>query len=166
MVLVVSMMLVFVVSALGDDQSDAASHLATFSPMEAYDEDYRSVYLAERGYFSDLTFSEVSDTQEIVLTTKTRNTHVRGIQTASEGYYALDLIACNKYDSYCVVRVNGVPQRIDVRDGRLVPNRVALDETTSLVVKQTRMEHCDAHRFCNLAYESYDMIVFEVERGG
>lgn len=132
-----------------------------------FDRGYAQEYLQLRNNFADLKFKRLFDAPEgITFTVGNKINNLRGIQT-DKGKFAIDLVHCDEFESFCIFRVNGVPTgklfaTENAKDGKR--DSFDVDGDYILKVNSVKVNQCDNHRFCHLGYEGYHEIDVVVER--
>ena len=90
--------------------------------------------------------------------------NIKGFEINGERF-AVHLLYCDSYNRNCVFRVNGVPTgKISVKGTPGRKDSFALSPEYDLVIDSAQFNFCDNRRFCNLAFEAYDVVGVVVDR--
>ena len=112
---------------------------------------------------TDAAVPEIKD--EFVLKTGAKNENLKGYEIGGRKF-AIHALSCSHRDKSCIFRINGVPTKslkAGIETSNSEENSFQIDDNQYIKIQSVEIDQCDNKRFCNLAYEGYDVLHISIE---
>ena len=129
-----------------------------------FDKEYAEKYLSLFQNFSNIEYKGVVKDTATIMTVGAKQDNIKGFDVKGDKF-SVHLIYCDRNSKSCAFRINGVPTgKLHIKNTQDKQNEFQLNKDYVLKINSIKFDYCDNRRFCNVAYEAYDVVDMEIER--